>query len=785
MKTLIIVESSKKTETISKILGKNYIVEGCNGHIIELPEKSISIDFETFESEYKIIDGKQHVIKNLKSKLKSCSECLIATDKDREGEMIAWSLARELKLKDPKRITFGSITKTEINKAIKEIGTIDNHIVNAQKVRRMLDRIIGYKISPLLQKNTGGKSAGRVQSVVVKLIIEKENEINEFFEKETSSVFKTTAILNCDDNILKCVLYDNEKNKIYKIKTHEKAQNTMIKLSKSKYRIDNIEYKKSIQNPVAPFTTSTLQQEALNKFGMTSKTTMMTAQKLYEGGYITYIRTDSMSLSDDGMKVIKDYILSKYGDDYYREKKYVPKIKNTQEAHEAIRPTDKQIIDKCKTLDDCEDKNIGINEMKLYNLIWKRTIASQMTEAKFKLMIIKINISKLDDYYFRSETKSLIFDGFLAVYNLKNIDDDIDEECVKNIKLKEGIKLDVSIIETIQEYDTPPTRYNESKLLNKMDPSDLNIGRPSTYATIIDKIQKAGYVEIKNKIDGLSKECKIIEFKNNKITEKIKTIMLGHDKNKFVPTEISYVVNEYLNHNFPKIMDYKFTADIEKYLDDIAIGKIDWFKIIKNFYNELMVIVDKLQSISIPKDAIVLGIHPETGFTIIAQNAKFGPVVKMMAQKPIYAPIKRPNTIKNITLENAVKLLEYPKYLGDYNEKPVMLCKGKFGIFLKFDKSNYTINLQLDDINLDSAIELINKKNETYLWTGSDKTTKYIIAESKFGKYIRTIDNKNKQKIFGLPKDANINAITIDLIKEYIKKYKEYKTSNYKKNKLI
>ena len=793
MKTLIIVESSKKTETISKILGKNYVVEGCNGHIIELPKETMSINFETFEPIYQISDGKQHVIKKLKSKLKNCSECLIATDKDREGEMIAWSLAKELKIKNPKRITFGSITKTEINNALSKVGKIDDDMVNAQKVRRMLDRIIGYKISPILKNNTGGKSAGRVQSVVVKLIIEKENEIAEFFKNESSSSFKTTAVLSNDDINLKCVLYENKKNKIYKLTSYEKANKLMVKLSKSNYMVDEIEYKNSIQNPVAPFTTSTLQQEALNKFGMASKTTMMTAQKLYEGGYITYIRTDSMSLSDDGMKLIKDFILDEYGDEYYKGKNYVPKIKNTQDAHEAIRPTDKQIINKCNNLESSDDSTIGINEIKLYCLIWKRTIASQMTEAKFKLMIININISKLDEQYFRSETKSLIFNGFLAVYNLKNIDDEFDE-CEKNIKIKEGIMLDASIIEVKQEYDTPPTRYNESKLLNKMDPSDLNIGRPSTYATIIETIQKAGYIENKSKIDGFAKECKIIEFKNNKITEKTKTIMLGQDKNKFVPTDISYSVVDYLNTNFPKIMDYKFTADMEKDLDEIAIGKKDWFEIIKNFYDELMIIVNKLVASTIPKDSNILGIHPDLGYTIVAQIAKSGPVVKMLADKPVYASIKRPNTLKNITLDKAIKLLEYPKHLGDYEEKPVMLCKGKFGPYIKYNNSNYTIDNNKEDdfdcdlITLELAIKYIDKKNDSYLWTGFDKTTKYIISESKHGKYIRIINNKKKSKIVGLPYHVDIDKITIDIIREIIKndeKKKKYnKFNKYKKKKV-
>jgi DNA topoisomerase-1 len=857
--TLVIVESPGKISKIGHILGDSYIVDASVGHIMDLDKKTMSINLETFEPMYKIIDGKESIVSKLKAKFKKCKECLIATDEDREGEMIAWSLAKELGIKNPKRIIFNSITKKELLEAVKNPKKIDQDMVDAQKLRRLLDRIIGYRLSPLLWKNIGaGKSsAGRVQSVVVKLIIEKEMEINNFFEQDTSSEFKTSGFFSHKKNIFKSNLYTTKKIKdkksesedesdsngsdsngsdsngsdssgsdssgsdssgsdssgsdssgsdssgsdssgsdeleegkikkgiLSKINKYDNAYDIMKIISKSKFKISGISKREAIQNPSPPFTTSTLQQEASRKLGFTTKRTMMAAQHLYEGGYITYMRTDSTNLSEEAIKIIGDYVIDKYGKKYYKQTNYTSKAKNTQEAHEAIRPTDPN---KTEVSPDIKYK-IGNDEAKLYTLIWKRSVASQMSPAKFKVIKIQIGINKLEDYYFESEIRNIIFKGFLAVYDLINVEEDdnkTDDEKIEDCEIiipKIGTELKADSITTIQDYKKPPIRYNEASLINKLDPKNLNIGRPSTYATIINKIQDARYV-IKDDVEGLEKESKIIEWKNDKMKENVKKINLGKEKNKFIPTEIGIIINKFLDSNFPEIMNYKFTADMENKLDKVALGKLKWDKVLKEFYDKFQPFVDKLNETStksnfIDENLIELGIHPVSGFKIVATIAKFGPVVKILGEgKPIIAPIKKPLTLKKIKLEDALKIFEYPKPLGKINKKDVMLYKGQYGFYLKVDnKDTYALKIEeedIDDFKLEDAKKIMEIKDNSNLWNGVDDKNKYIILDGEFGKYIKILPLKGKSKGTNckLPLNEDTKKITIERIYEIIKENK-------------
>lgn len=861
---LVLIESSGKIEKIQHILGKDYKVLASLGHIIDLDKKDISIDFDNnYEPKYKILDGKHDVIKKICAMYNKCDDVLIATDKDREGEMIAWSLARELHIKNPKRITFTSITQKDLIDAVKHAGKINIDLVNAQKLRRILDRIIGYRISPLLSKSLGrmASSAGRVQSVVVRLIVEKENEIENFFESDEESFFKTMGEFSIKNHIMKSQLYsinshskstDNsddeysddestedsssessedesdssseddssndesseeeseddienkpKKGKISKINKLSDARNVMLNISKSTFKISNISEKESIRYPSAPFTTSTLQQEASRKMGFSSKQTMIAAQHLYEAGFITYMRTDSVSLSDEAMDEIKKFVTKTYGKEYYRKMDYNTKSKKTktvktQEAHEAIRPThvEKEFIAKNSTT------RIDDTEIKLYNLIWKRSIASQMAGAKFNVITIQIDISKLTEYYFVSIVENNTFMGFLEVYKMKNVEHDNDEESeddiINDFVPKIGTKLVAKNIICSQDYKRPPCRYNEASLINKMDPKNLNIGRPSTYSKIIDKIQESKYIK-KEDNEGIEKKSIILKWNGNKITEENKKIILGKDTNKFIPTELGKEVNKFLMKYFPDIMDYKFTAHMEDQLDLVASGDLNWVKIFDDFYKSFQPLVEKLNSTIKPKQLIdenerCLGNHPDTGNKIIATIGPYGVYAKMYLddehKKSVCAPIKKPLTLKKVTLEDVVKLFEYPKKLGMYGKKEVNLMKGQYGFYLKLGKGdnvglNGLTEEDIDGYTLEDAIEKIEEKNKKILWEGKDEKYKYIILDGQYGKYISAKPIKGKKvkaKNCKLADDINITELTIDKVSNIVANTKISKRKFVKKN---
>ena len=871
-KTLVIIESAGKLKKMKSILGEKYEVMASFGHILDLKEGSLSVDIKNnFEPEYDILKNskkkgqnlgfksKEQIVKELKMMAKKCSEVLLATDEDREGEMIAWSLAHVLGLTDPKRVTFNSITKNEVLKAVKSPKKIDNNMVDAQRARRILDRIVGFEISPILWKTIQGSlSAGRVQSVVVKIIVDKENDISDYFKKNAETYFKGNGVFYAKkNNNMKAVLYqlngsndesDNDsdsdeesnndsdeesnsdsdedksdsdtnsensddenikKGTIAKIKSEKESKEIMKKMMESKYKISNILEKESTRNPSAPFITSTLQQEAANKLGFPVKKTMMSAQKLYEAGYITYMRTDSVSLSPEAMANIKKYVLDKFGKEYYRSMDYKSKSKNSQEAHEAIRPTD-VFTEKIET-----NEKIGGDEKRLYNLILKRTIASQMSPAKFNVVDIIIDISKLINYYYMARTEELKFAGFLRIYNLKNVDNDVnnngeedideeeeeeEEEEEDKVSIpKKGTILGVDNIILQQDYEKPPIRYNEASLVRKLE--KLGIGRPSTYATNIMKIQEIGYVEVKN-MEGIKKDVLTLKWngKGKEVKEIKKEAVLGKETNKMMPTHMGIRVNDFLVKNFSKIMDYKFTSDMEEELDVIASGKKKWFNVLDKFYKEFHPTIEELNKKEInlnDENMRKLGKHPESGYEIVATIAKYGPVVKMISDnsKILYAPIQEPLKLETITLKDAVKLFEYPKKLGIINKKPVMLNKGKYGLYIKYD--NAVINLSKNEdykdktnITIDDAKKLLEERKKNYLWEGTEDKKNYYVKDGPYGKYISIIDN-NKKVVkpinISLPDDTDIETLSIKKITEIVKnsknKQKKYKNDTDGDNK--
>ena len=798
-KILVIVESPGKIKKIQSIVGPKYEVLSSVGHIIDLdPSKSIKevIDIEHgFTPSYVPTKPNQRkVIKNLKEKAKNSSGILLAADEDREGEMIAWSIAYVLKLKNPQRIVFNSITKNEILKAVKNPKGLDYNLINAQKTRRIMDRIVGYEISPLLWRNIGkGKlSAGRVQSVVVRLIIDREKEISEFMNKDSKSFFKFKGTFSHKNKKFITTLNElqsTDKKGIYKggvakITNKKKSMDFLEKCKKAIFTVKSVFDKPSYRNPSAPFTTSSLQQEAHRKLGFNPKRVMYSAQKLYEGGFITYMRTDSSNLSSEAMNNIKKFVTDKYGKEYYRKKVYSSKGKHTQEAHEACRPTNINQM-------SVEGKGkFGNDEIRLYNLIWKRTVASQMTPAEYSITTIQIAISTCSDYYFCSTIENLVFDGFLVVYNVKSIEESNDEtEDNLDIPIpKVGTKLDMIDITGTEDYPKPPVRFNHGSIINKLE--ELTIGRPATYASFITKIQERGYVKIGD-TDGVEKDSLILNLdKNKKISNKSKKIILGKEKNKFIPTDLGKIVNTFLINGFPKIMDYKFTAKMENQLDNVANGKLIWNKILEDFYKDFHQLVEKLMKEKpVIEDEFTrkLGKDPKTNNEIVATVAKFGPVVKIITSKgkDKYAPIKKPLTLEKITLKDALELFEFPKELGKYKRKNVILNRGKFGFYITWGSLKSSVDN--DKIKLDDAIKYIEDKNKKNLGEFSSKTKTYYILEGQYGKYISVVPNTgSKRTNVSLPKNTKIEDLTLEKVEEIVnKKYNKPKNKVLKKKKIV
>ncbi len=672
-KNLVIVESPAKKKIIQGYLGEDYLVESSIGHIRDLPKKGgMAIDIKNgFTPKYVISEEKKQVVKHLKSVLNNIETVWLATDEDREGEAIAWHLVKALNLeeKETKRIVFHEITKKAITKAIENPRTINKNLVNAQQARRVLDRLVGFELSPVLWKKVKqGLSAGRVQSVAVRLIVEREQDIKEF--KITSSFKIAADFCNKDNKIIK-----SELSK--KFLTEEDALDFLEKCINNNFVVNSLEQKPAKKSPAAPFTTSTLQQEASRKLGFSVNQTMMIAQKLYEAGKITYMRTDSVNLSEDALNDINGEIISSYGSEYAQRRIYNKKSKGAQEAHEAIRPT----YIKDKTID-------GENaHQKLYELIWKRTISSQMTDAKLDRTTIKIGTSSFNDQFI-AKGEVVTFEGFMKVYQ-EGKDNETKTDTGLLPKTEKDEVLILKEIVSTETFSRPPARYTEASLVKKME--DLGIGRPSTYASTITTIQKRGYVEKENR-DGSDRDVRILLLKDNKITKNTSSVKYGIEKQKLFPTDIGIVVTNFLIEHFTKVMEYNFTASVENEFDEIASGKKLWNDMIASFYSTFHDrVVDVTGNVSKASGQRELGIDPGSGKKVFARIGPFGPLVQIGEKneeedvKPKFASLIKGQTIQSITLEEALDLFKLPRKVGIWNDKEIIAAIGRFGPYLRYD----------------------------------------------------------------------------------------------------
>lgn len=705
-KNLVIVESPAKAKTIEKFLGKDYKVLSSYGHIRDLKTKQFSIDIEhNYAPQYEIPTDKKKLVSELKAESKAAEMVWLASDEDREGEAISWHLYEVLGLKpeNTRRIVFHEITKTAILHAIETPRSIDMNLVNAQQARRVLDRIVGFQLSPILwRKVKPALSAGRVQSVAVRLIVEREREIQDFVSE---AAYRVTAnfILPDGKTILKA-----ELNR--RLKTKEEAQAFLKACQQATFTIDDISKKPVRKSPAPPFTTSTLQQEAARKLGYSVSQTMMIAQRLYESGFITYMRTDSFNLSDLALGTAKEAILESYGEKYYKFRQYHTKSKGAQEAHEAIRPT---YIAKAEIDGTAQER-------KLYDLIRKRTIACQMADAELERTTISVDISGLKEK-FVATGEVVVFDGFLQVYH-ESTDDDQEKEqgntLLPIVHLQDALQLKEAT--ATERFTQRPARYTEATLVRRLE--ELGIGRPSTYAPTIQTIQNREYV-IKGDKEGTERAYSILTLNKKGIQESTKTEMVGADRNKLMPTDIGIVVNDFLMEYFQLVMDYNFTAKVEKEFDAIAEGEENWTKVIDNFYQVFHPVVEQTAAIRTEHKVgeRQLGIDPKSGKPVFVKIGRFGPVAQIGEsnaekdnEKPQFATLLKGQSIETITLEEALKLFELPRTVGEYEGKVVVAAIGRFGPFIRHDGKFVSIPKDKNPISitLEEAIELIQQKRE-------------------------------------------------------------------------
>ncbi|MBQ9313149.1 MAG: type I DNA topoisomerase [Bacteroidales bacterium] len=700
---LVIVESPAKAKTIEKFLGKNFTVKSSFGHIRDLEKNKLGIRLDDdFEPEYVIPEDKKKVVKELNDEVKKAKIIWLASDEDREGEAIAWHLNEVLNLKnkETKRIVFNEITKTAILSAVENPRDIDINLVNAQQARRVLDRIVGYEISPILWKKVKpALSAGRVQSVAVRLIVEREEEINNF--KSTFS-FRVSAVFVTKDgkSLLKATLDKKFEKK-------EDAELFLQHCSTAIFEVDAVEKKPAKQVPPPPFTTSTLQQEASRKLGFSVSQTMSVAQHLYEKGYITYMRTDSVNLSAYALAQAQQVITEEYGKEYLKTRNYTTKSKGAQEAHEAIRPTN-------LATKDIEGDN---SEQRLYSLIRKRMMASQMADAKTEKTKIEISLNN-DEHRFISQAEVLLFDGFLKIYSV-SVDEEDEQGEEENIipAIAKGDRLSLKTAKAIQSYTSSQPRYNEATLVKKME--DLGIGRPSTYAPTISTIQKREYV-IKRNTPSKTRDLQVLLLENNSITETIEVENYGKETNKLAPTDIGVIVNKFLIDNFNDIIDYNFTAGVESHFDKIAQGEEDWHKMLEGFYSPFAKEIDRAKENSEKqKGERLIGQDPRTGKNVYAKIGRYGAMVQIGEtsdeDKPVFASLKKTQSINTITLEEALELFALPRTVGTYKDKEVIAATGRFGHYIKWDNLNISLPKSLDPytIKVEDCTELIEKKLAT------------------------------------------------------------------------
>ncbi len=756
-KNLVIVESPAKAKTIEKFLGKDYQVLSSYGHIRDLHKKDFSIDLlNDYNPIYEIPTEKKELVKTLKKAAKDAEMVWLASDEDREGEAIAWHLYEVLGLspENTKRIVFHEITKTAILEAIENPRDIDINRVDAQQARRVLDRIVGFELSPVLWKKIKpALSAGRVQSVAVRLIVEREKEISAFVTEE---FFRVVAeFIPLDGGAV--VKADLSK----RIKNFEEAKKFLEECASANFTVGDITVRPVKKSPAPPFTTSTLQQEASRKLGFSVSQTMIVAQKLYESGHITYMRTDSVNLSNLAISAISEEIKNNIGAEYLKVRKYHTSSKGAQEAHEAIRPS---YIEHSTIVGTAQEK-------KLYNLIWKRTIASQMSDAELQKTNIDINISNRDEK-FTATGEVLKFDGFLRVY-MESTDDEGDAAETANMlpALKTGERLNTKNISALQRFTQQPSRYNEATLVRKLE--ELGIGRPSTYAPTISTIQNREYV-VRGESLGNERQYKVLTLSANKIKEVVKTEITGAEKGKLLPTDIGVVVNDFLLEYFPSIMDYNFTASIEEQFDEIAEGNIRWNDEIRKFYELFHPDVDKINNMRLERKVgeRVLGIDPKSGKEVAVKIGRFGPVVQIGnaddEEKPQFASLLKEQSVSTITLEEALKLFDMPRELGNFEDSMVTVAIGRFGPYIKHAGKFVSIpkDFAPQTITLDEAAQLIYKKREeesNRIVLTFDAEPDLQVLNGRFGVYISY--NKKNYKI---PKGTDAKSLTLEQCKEII-----------------
>ncbi len=750
-KNLVIVESPAKAKTIEGFLGKEFMVKSSFGHVRDLPSNTLGVRIDNeFAPEYEIPKDKKNVVSDLKKLSKKAEVIWLATDEDREGEAISWHLAESLNLSEEnyKRIVFHEITKKAITEAIKKPRRINQHLVNAQQARRVLDRLVGFELSPLLWKKVKpALSAGRVQSVAVRLIVEREKEIQAF---KTTSSYRVSALFDVAHNgqeaTLKAVLPERYASK-------EDALAFLEKCKDAEFTISDIETKPAKKSPAAPFTTSTLQQEASRKLGFSVSRTMVLAQKLYEAGKITYMRTDSVNLSGAAMAMAKEEIEKSFGEGYVKLRRYTTKSKGAQEAHEAIRPTYMNVPQAGGT----------DGEKKLYELIWKRTLASQMSDAILEKTTIRIDISNTGEH-FAASGEVLKFEGFLKVY-LESTDDE-EEEATAGIlpPLKVGQKLGLNEAEAIQRFSKHPPRYTEASLVKKME--ELGIGRPSTYAPTISTIQKREYV-IKESKTGEKRIYNVLLLKKGRIADKDKEEITGADKNKLFPTDIGGVVNNFLMQYFTEIMDYHFTARVEQEFDEVAEGKKEWNKVIQDFYWSFHEKVeDTLKTSEKQKGQRLLGKEPSSGRNVYAKIGRFGSMIQVgdtdEEEKPRFASLRKDQSLDSITLEEALELFKLPRVAGQYQGQDMVAAVGRYGPYIRHDGQFYSIPKEEDPLTIskEKAIEIIEEKKEALrkrIIKEFDEDTDIRVMTGRFGPYVT--DGKKNYK---LPKGQKPEELSIE-----------------------
>ncbi|MGN6648073.1 MAG: type I DNA topoisomerase [Cytophaga sp.] len=755
-KNLVIVESPAKAKTIEGYLGKDFTVKSSYGHVRDLQKGDKAIDIQnSFKPTYEISPDKKEVVKELKKLSKEADTVWLATDDDREGEAISWHLKESLDLDDKKtrRIVFREITKNAILNAVQTPRGIDIDLVNAQQARRILDRLVGFEMSPVLWKKIkAGLSAGRVQSVAVRIVVERERDVLQF---NPTALFKVTAEFKDGNKSIKAELPT-------RFDTEAEAQTFLTKLIGADFFVRDLEKKPAKKSPSAPFTTSTLQQEASRKLSFSVAQTMTVAQRLYEAGKISYMRTDSVNLSDFAIDAARNTITNNYGADYAFTRRYKSKSENAQEAHEAIRPTDFNV----------QQASTDRNEQRLYDLIWKRAIASQMADARLERTVVTIGNNKSPENFIASG-EVITFEGFLKVYLESKDEDDEDEEEIEAKTggtatlppLKVDQKLGLNQIVAVERYTRPPSRYTEASLVKKLE--EMGIGRPSTYAPTISTIQKRGYV-IKEDRDGRERKLTQLTLKDNAVKAAVITENTGQEKSKLFPTDLAMITNDFLVEHFPNVTDFNFTALVEKEFDDIAEGKIKWQNMLKDFYGDFHKQVVQTENVerSSVNSSRILGVHPETGEQVSTRLGRYGPFVQIGEAdeekdiKPRYASLRKGQLIENITLEEALELFKLPREIGMFEDKPMVVAIGRFGPYIRHNSKFVSIP-KTDDvmtIDADRGIELIlaKRQSDAEKLIAEYPESEYVkILKGRWGPYLAIGKNN-----FKLPKDREPASLT-------------------------